>query len=92
MEPVKEKKFETIRAVNFLKGIIVNFDIHKKDDLILGFFKKNKDLIPAFEQANVLGFATRENKSVEKLTELFEKAGYNIANDSEFTQQKKLRM
>jgi len=74
-------KFETIRAVNFLKGIIVNFDKNQKDDLILKFLEQHKELLPIFEQCQVLTYGLRTNEHTKQLTQLFVNSNYSVNND-----------
>ena len=78
---MKKEQFEIIQAVNFLKGMTIRFDQHRKENFIANFLDSNYELLSFFEKAHVLSFALRANQHTKQLTQLFVESNYNVDND-----------
>ncbi len=78
---MNKEQFEIIQTINFLKGLTVRFEQHKKEDLIINFINSHKELIPYFEKSQVLSYGIQHNTHTKKLTQIFVESEYDVNND-----------
>ncbi len=79
---MEKEQVEIIRAINFLKGLVIGFNEHKKEDFIFLFLDSHKEMLSEFEKSQILSYALRTNEHTKQLTLLFMEAKYNPDNDT----------
>lgn len=83
---------EIISYINFLKGLLVNFEQHKKETLIAKTLERNKELLINLEQSSILSYGLSVNEHTKNITNIFLENKYDVNVDlASFTALKNKR-